>query len=101
MGAPGEAAAPSAGPSTGESAALPGEEGEPFDADGDEPGGDDQPGEAPAAVATTATHRDPPAEPVPSTAPPQTASPAPSGDTLHEERSAPPPGRGDGDTDPQ
>jgi len=101
MGAPGEAAAPSAGPSTEESAALPGEEGEPFDAGGDEPGGDEQPGEAPVAVATTATHRDAPAEPVPSTAPPQTASPAPSGDTLHEERSAPPPGRGDGDTDPQ
>lgn len=101
MGAPGAATAPTPESSGEGSAPLPDEEGEPFDDGGEEAGGDDQPVEAPPATGTVATHHDPPAEPVQSTAPPHTSSPAPAGDTLHEQRSAPPPGPGNGDTDPQ
>ena len=101
MGAPGAATAPTAESSGEGSAPLPGEEGDAFDDTADEAGGDDQSVEAPAASGTMTTHHDPPAEPVQSTAPPHASSPAPPGDTLHEERSAPPPGPGNGDTDPQ
>jgi hypothetical protein len=101
MGAPGAATAPTPETSGEGSAPLPGEEGEPFDDGADDAGGDDQSVEAPPAMGTMTTRHDPPAEPVQSTAPPQTASPAPAGDALHEQRSAPPPGPGNGDTDPQ
>ena len=100
MGAPGAATAPTPESSGGESAPLPGEEGEPFDDADDEAGGDGQSGEAPPAVGAMATHHDASAEPAHSTAP-ATPSPAPAGDTLPEQRSAPPPGPGNGDTDPQ
>jgi hypothetical protein len=98
MGAPGTPTPQAPESSEEGSAPIPGDDAESFDDGGDEAGGDDQVFEAMPALATD---HEAPAEPAEPAAPQHSSSPAPAGDTLHDQGSAPPPDPGNGDTDPQ
>ena len=98
MGAPGTPSAQTAESGADGAAPLPGDDSETFDDGGDAAGSDDHAAEAAPAV-TTARH-DVPAEPVQPVAPQHASPPAPAADPPHQ-GSAPPPGPGNGDTDPQ